>query len=154
MVIMTSLVEELKKRFPSLFDWWEGNKLRALGFREGDIDVIHDLFGQDLLCTGIIVLLAFTQGDSYPVSTIASTLHVNNVKVLRVLTDLVRRKVVYSEKFGHPTRGIDFYFADRDILLHMTREYKLASAKREFGNILQSEERLMVFVSSVMNKEL
>lgn len=154
MVVLTPLMRELKERFPGLFNWWEEQKLRALGFREGDIDVIHELFGRNLLYTGIIVLLAFTHGECYPVSTIEATFNVSEDKVLKALSEFIQRKVVYSEKFGHPISGWNFYYADRDLLLALVREYKLASAKRKVRDIQQSEEPLLVFVSSVMNKEL
>ena len=154
MVVLTPLIRELKERFPGLFDLWEEDKLRALGFREGDIDVIHELFGRDLLYTGIIVLLAFTHGDCYPVSTIESTFNVSEDRVLKAFSELLARKVVYSEKFGHPISGWKFYYADRDLLLALVREHKLVSAKQKIRGVLQSEESLLVFVSSVMNKEL
>jgi len=143
----------LKERFPGLFDWWEEYKLRALGFKERDIDVMHELFGRDLLHTGIIVLLAFTHGDFYPVCTIASTFDISESKTNKILSNLTRTQVIYSEKWGHPTRGMEFFFADRDSLLTLVREHKLASAKRKISRVLRSEERLLVFVSSVMNKE-
>jgi hypothetical protein len=154
MIVMTPFMKELEERFPRLFNWWERDKLLALGFREGDIDVIHQLFGTSLLHTGILVLLAFTHGDSYPVCTIASTFNVSGEKVVEVLSELTKRQIIYTEKFGHPTQGLDFYFADRDLLLSLVREHKLINAKRRFAAILPSEERLLVFVSSVMDKEL
>ena len=154
MEVMTPLMRQLKKQFPSLFDWWEEHKLRALGFKERDIEIIHELFGRDLLHTGIIVLLAFTHGDFYPVSTMAPIFGITEDKMKKVLSDLSGRQIVYSERWWHPTQGIEFYFADKDLLLTSVREYKLALAKRKISNVFQSEYRLLIFVSSVMNKKL
>jgi len=154
MVVLTPVIRELKQQYPGLFEWWEDHKLRALGFREGDVDVIHDLLGRNLLYTGIIVLLAFTHGDCYPVSTIEKTFNVPVEKVLKALSELIERKVAYSEKFGHPLSGWNFYYADRDVLLALVRECKLESARQKIRDIRQSEEPLLVFVSSVMNRKL
>lgn len=154
MVVLTPLIRKLKEQFPNLFDWWEEDKLRALGFREGDIDVIHESFEGNVLYTGILVLLAFTHGDCYPISSIEEILGISVGRILKALGELIQRKVVYSEKFLHPAKGWNFYYADRDLLLSLVREYKLESAKRRIKRVQPSEAPLSVFVSSVMNKNL
>jgi hypothetical protein len=154
MVVLTPTVRELKKQFPELFELWEDNKLRLLGFREGDIDVIHELFGRNFLHTGIIVLLAFTHGDCYPSSTIEEILNLTKDSVSKALPELIQRNIVYSEKFGHPVSGLPFYYADKGLLLALVREFKLEAAKRRVKKTQQGEETLLVFVSSVMNKEV
>lgn len=154
MRVLTPIIRELKRQYPNLFEWWEDQKMRALGFREGDIDIIHELFGQNTLHTGIITLLAFTHGDCYPISTIEKTFNVSVEKVLAALSELIERKVAYSEKFGHPLAEVNFYYADRDVILALVREYKLESARQRIRDVRQSEAPLLVFVSSVMNKKL
>lgn len=154
MVVLTPLIRKLKAQFPDLFNWWEEGRLRALGLREGDIDVIHESFGENMLYTGILVLLAFTHGNCYPISSIEEILGISIDRILRALGELIQRKVVYSEKFIHPVKGWNFYYADRDLLLSLVREYKLESSKRRIRRVQPSEVSLSVFVSSVMNKNL
>lgn len=154
MVVFTPLIRKLKEQFPNLFVLWEEDKLRTLGFREGDIDVMHESFGANMLYTGILALLAFTHGDCYPISSMEEILGVSVDRILKALGELIQRKVVYSEKFLHPVKGWNFYYADRDLLLSLAREYKLESAKRRIKRVQPSEEPLLVFVSSVMNKKL
>lgn len=155
MVISTRFMRSLKERFPGLLEVWEDSKLISLGFREGDIEVIHELFGRDFIHTGIVSLLAFTHGDCYPVSSIEQILDISEDEILQALSKLIKQRIVYSEKFGHPTAGgWHFYYADRDLLLVLVRDHKLTSAKQRITKLVQSEEPLLVFVSSVMNKEL
>src|SRR3989304_9524632 len=96
LTVITPVMKQLNERFPKFFEWWDASKIRSLRFREGDIDLIHEMFGKDLLITGIITLLAFTHGDCYPIVTIKEIFDVPEEQVAKIIADLCKRHLVYS----------------------------------------------------------